>query len=366
LSHKDKGSTLPEENKNSTQTSLPEADRPAKFLVLQLKRIGDLILTTPALAALRKHFPQARITLCTADACSALAAAMPFVDEFLVFRRRRGDAALWAHLAVEHFDVCLDFTGNDRSAFFAFLSKARRRIAFGSVRKTAFRPLAYHEFVNCGARRNHTVDRHLALLEPLGIAEPDSPVTLCLPPDAFEAAGRCLEEAGIAGPYALVHPGTARPEKYWLPERWAAVIDHCQSQLGLPCLLTGSVAPAERAHLDAIRAALKTPCREAVGKTDLLILAALIARARILLSMDSAPVHLGAAFGTPQISLFGETNPFQWRPRHSKSAILTPGIDEPLRDFTPFFTARPLKDLSTAPVIAAIESLLAIHGTIPI
>lgn len=359
---KDKGSTLPEENKISIQTSAPEPDSPAKFLVLQLKRIGDLVLTTPALAALRRHFPRAKITLCAAEACSALRAAMPYVDEFVVFSRRGKDAALWARLVVERFDVCLDFTGNDRSAFFTALSKARRRIAYDAVHKTAFRPLAYNEFVKCGARRNHTVDRHLALLQPLGIDDPGSPVTLCLPAEAIDAAQRCLDAAGIAGPYALVHPGTARAEKYWLPERWVEVIDHCQSQLGLPCLLTGSTAAAERAHLDAIRAGLRTPCHEAIGKTDLLILAALISRARILLSMDSAPVHFGAAFGTPQISLFGETNPFQWRPRHPESIILTPGSDEPLREFTPFFSPRPLRDLSTAPVIAAIASLLANHG----
>ena len=114
--------------------------------------------------------------------------------------------------------------------------------------------------------------------------------------------------------------------------------------------------------LDAIGAAMRTPFRALAGKTDLLLLAALIARARILLSMDSAPVHLGAAFGTPQVSLFGETNPFQWRPRHSRSAVLMAGCEEPLQEFTPDFTPRPLKDLSTKAVIAAIESIFCTHG----
>ena len=329
-----------------------------KILVLQLKRIGDLILTTPALAALRKRFPEARITLCTDSACSTLAVAMPFVDDVLVFRRRSGDCALWTRLALERFEVCLDFTGNDRSAFFTLLSKARRRIAFSAVRKTTFRPLVYSEFVKSSAKRNHTIDRHLELLKPLGIEEADSPVTLHLPESAFENAAGLLKEVGITEPFAVVHPGTARPEKYWLPERWAAVIDHCQGVLGIPCVLTGTLAPGERPHIDAIRTSLRTRCHDLAGKTDLLVLAALIARCRILLSMDSAPVHFGAAFGTPQVSLFGETNPFQWRPRHERAAILMAGHAEPLREFSPHYTPRPLSDLSTESVIAAIRSLL--------
>ena len=333
-----------------------------KFLILQLKRIGDLILTTPALVALRKHFPDAKITLCVSETCATLGAAMPFVDDFVIFRRRGGDTALWMRLAMERFDVCLDFTGNDRSAFFTLLSKARRRIAFGSVRKATFRPMVYSEFVESSARRNHTVDRHLDLLKPLGVNEPGSPITLCLPQSACESADRLLREAGVTGPFALVHPGTARAEKYWLPERWAAVIDKCQTEFGLPCVLTGTTVPGERSHVEAIRARLRTPCRDLVGKTDLLVLAALISRARILLSMDSAPVHFGAAFGVAQVSLFGETNPFQWRPRHPLSSILMAGHEEPLREFTYQYIPRPLSELSTESVIAAIRALIFNHG----
>ena len=328
-----------------------------KILVLQLKRIGDLILTTAALSALRTHFPEARITLCVADGCAGLLGAIPFIDESMLLRHGEANAALWGRIALERFDVCLDFTGNDRSAFFALLSKARRRIAFASVRKSTFRRLLYTEFVESDVREMHTVDRQLDLLQPLGIQERGSQVALHLPKSATEDAACLLNEAGVDGPYAVVHPGTARPEKYWLPERWAAVIDHCQEVLNLPCILTGTLAEPERIHLESIRGALRTPCRMLAGRGGLLTLAALIARARILLSMDSAPVHLGAAFGTPQVALFGATNPFHWRPRHPRAAILMAGQTEPLREFRPRFIQRPLSDLSTESVIAAISSL---------
>ena len=329
-----------------------------KILVLQLKRIGDLILTTPPLVALRQQFPDARITLCVLDGCAGLTPAMPFVDEVLAFDRRGGNLRQWVRLATGSFDVCLDFTETDRSAFFALLSKANRRIAFTKTRNSILGSLFFNEFVDSSIRENHTVDRNLDLLSPLGIQNRTVPITLQVPEQACATVNILLEEAGIRGRYAIVHPGTARPEKFWVPQRWAEVIDHCQGQLGLPCVLTGTLDPTEQTHFQAIKAAARTPIIDFSGRLDLLGLAAAIQHAHLLLSMDSAPVHLGAAFGTRQISLFGETNPFHWRPRHERSAILLAGQDEPVTEFTPRCIRRPLSDLSTQAVFNAITSLL--------
>ena len=328
------------------------------ILVLQLKRIGDLILTTPALVALRQHFPQAKLTLCIGEGCSGLAPAMPFVDEVLVLRRRESKLRLLARLATSQFDFCLDFTGTDRSAFFSLLSRADRRVAFQWVRKSVVRPFCYNEFVDSSVRENHTVHHYLDLLQPLGIRSRDVPVTLQVPAQSCAAVDALLSEAGVAGPFVVVHPGTARPEKYWVPGRWAEIIDHCQRNLGLPCVVTGTRDPAEQAHLEVIKAATQTPFRDLTGKLDLLGLAAVIQRAHLLLSMDSAPVHLGAAFGTRQISLFGATNPFQWRPLQPRSLVLLAGEDQPLMEFAPRCPRRPLSDLSTQTVIRAITSLI--------
>jgi len=329
------------------------------LLVLKLKRIGDLVLTTPALVALRQAFPSSRLTLCVLENCEGLVPAMPYVDEVLVFRDRRINARLLARLATEKFDVCLDFTGNDRSAFFSLLSRAPRRITFGWVKRSWHRKFAFNEFVDSSVRENHTIDHHLDLLRPLGIERQDTPILLELPASADAAVTRLLAEADISGPFAVVHPGTARAEKYWVPERWAQVIDHCQGVLGLPCVVTGGRDGFERAHLQAIRAGLRTPWRDFSGRLDLLGLAAIIRRASLLMSMDSAPVHFGAAFHTPQIALFGETNPFAWRPRHDRAVVLYAGEPKPLTRFEPRALPRPLSDLSTEAVIGAINAHFA-------
>jgi len=263
-------------------------------------------------------------------------------------------------LATSRFDTCLDFTGNDRSAFFALLSKAPRRITYGWVRKSAFRAFCFNTFVESNVREQHTIAHHLDLLRPLGVDAPQTLITLHLPADAGEQAAHLLAEAGIdpACRFAVIHPGTARNEKYWVPERWAAVIDHCQGKLGLPCVVTGGDAEFEQAHMQQIQASVRTPWRNLSGKLDLLTLAALIQRAALLMSVDSAPVHLGAAFQTPQISLFGVTNPFHWRPLHARSVVLLAGSPGPLSHFEPRVKARPLSDLSTDDVIGAISSSL--------
>jgi len=212
-------------------------------------------------------------------------------------------------------------------------------------------------------RERHTVDHYLDLLKAIDISAANAPVTLHLPEAERTRAAALLDEVGvnIQSPYIVVHPGTARPEKFWVPERWAAVIDHCQDKLGLPCVITGTQDVTEREHMAAIEKALRTPFRNLSGKGDLLTLAALIQRSHLLLSMDSAPVHLGAAFGTRQVSLFGETNPFHWRPRHARAVVLMAGNPQPAQEFAPRFTRRPLSDLSTATVIDAIASLLSGH-----
>lgn len=335
-----------------------------KILLLQLKRIGDMILTTPVLAALRAHYPEAHITLCVMESCRGLLPALPDVDEAIVLSHKGGNAAIWGKIAMSSYDLCLDFTGNDRSAFLTLLSKASRRIAYHWVRKSTFRPLVYSEFVDSSVRENHTVDQQLALLRPLGIPPPASaeaipliPFGLKIPLAAHEQATQLLAEAEISGPFAVIHPGTARAEKFWLPERWAAVIDHCQSTLGLPCVLTGSPAPFEKAHIASIGECLRTPLHDFSGKMELLTLAALIERAHLLVSMDSAPVHFGAVFRTRQVSLFGQTNPYHWHPRHPRSITLLAGQAAPITRFATHFSRRPLSDLSTESVINAIASL---------
>jgi ADP-heptose:LPS heptosyltransferase len=337
------------------------------ILVLQLKRIGDLVLTTPALGALRTIIPEARVTLAVSGSSSSLLPAIDGIDRAIVLAPG-GGLAPWRHVLAGRWEVCLDFTGSDRSALAAALSRARRRIAFESVRKSKLRAFAYREFVHSPVRDAHTADHYLDLLRPLrahadapGSKNPEAAQPQLRLPDLGRAQARdALEALGVHGPYALIHPGTARPEKYWRADRWASVVDHLQTCHGLACVLSGGTHPIESAHLAEVGAAVSGGCLSVAGKTDLLTLAALAANARVVISGDTSIVHLAAAFQIPQITLYGPTNPFHWRPRHPRAVILSAAFAEaPLTRFEPRMPGAPMERLSTGVVIRAIDTLLA-------
>jgi len=115
----------------------------------------------------------------------------------------------------------------------------------------------------------------------------------------------------------------------------------------------------EQEHIARIKTHLRQPVIDLSGQLDLLSLAALIQHARLLLTIDSAPMHLASALGTPQVVLFGPTNPFHWRPRGAPAAILHAGSAEPLSAFVPKQVPRPMKEISTKQVIDAMQSLLS-------
>ena len=328
------------------------------FLLLQLKRIGDLVLTVPAIAALRKNFPAAKITLVAGYGSRQLLPAIPGLDQTFVARGRLSDAPQWFALAKAKFDYCLDFSRTDRSAFLTLLSAAEKRITYDSIRRQPLQQLSYNEFVPSRVRFVHTIDHHLSLLAPLGVHEVSREVQLALPVEAKRKASAVIAEHDLGGDFIIIHPGSARGEKFWLARRWAAVADYLRRER-FRIVLTGARSRLEREHLERIKRHLQEEVLDLSGQLDLLTLSALIQRARLLATIDSAPMHLGGALGTPQVVLFGPTNPFHWRPRSTPTLVLQAGQHEPLRNFVPKQIQRQVKEISTQQVIDAMQSLLS-------
>jgi predicted lipopolysaccharide heptosyltransferase III len=333
------------------------------ILLLQLKRIGDLILTLPAIATLRENFPSAQMTMTISTECADLLPAIPNVNRILLVRRNLRDLALFLRLAREGFDYCIDFTRNDRSALLAFLSGARKRIVYR--RRDRFqerRARVYSDFVKVRKLAMHTVDYNLALLGPLSVRNVSRALRLELPQEAREKATALRRDSEVNEPYVIFHPGSARAEKFWEPQRWADVIEHARSGSQISVVLTGGASRAEQKHLREIKHRLRQPVVDLSGKTDLLTLAALIERARLLVTVDSAPMHLAAATQTPQVILFGPTNPFHWRPLESPALILQGESATPLTEFSPEQPCLPMRQISTAAVIDAMDLLLSPHA----
>ena len=350
---------------------LPVQPFPVRILALQLKRIGDLALTTPALHAMRRG--GAHVTLAVDGGSAALLPLLgPCVDASLVYRRGGGNGALWRQLLRGGFDACVDFTGRDRSALMTLAAHAPRRvIARQLLRGGGWRRPVYNTVVETSVRSRHTVDLYLDHLAALGLpAGPDprdadlppGPV-LRLPPGADARAREILAAHGLGADesFTVIHPGSARAEKYWLPERWAAVIGFCQREHGRRCVLTGGRDGFEREHLARIHAALAASgqtCPDLSGQLDLTALAAVLARAELFVGVDSGPMHLAAAWRRPQVVLFGPTNPFHWRPRHALARVLQAGRgDAPVDEFCDDTPGAPMDGVSTRAVIDCIKAL---------
>lgn len=354
------------------------------ILVLQLKRIGDLVLTTPALGALRRMFPKARITLVADEACKSLLPALPVVDEGLIYSRTVSNRDVWKCVRRGGWDVCLDFTGTDRSALMTWLSGAKRCITYEWVRKHWFRRLAYSEFVDSPVRTSHTVDHYLDLIRAFGQVDETAPFPeMQISREDFLAMQSHIElwiPDPLPSNYVLVHPGSARPEKYWITERWAEVIFE-YAKKGVHCILSCGPDPFERAHMKEICALideklmasnrqdelLGAPSRtgnsyvfaQDVYPIRLISLVALVRNARLVLSCDTAVVHFAAALRKPQVALFGPTNPFHWRPRHEQAVVISAAQpDAPLTNFEPKMKGAAMECIPVETVLRAAEGLL--------
>ncbi len=345
-------------------THHPLSIKPQRLLLLQLKRIGDFILTAPAVAALRAAHPQAEIVGIVPDSVAELAACMPGLDRVLSYRSASLNAAVWASLLFGEWDVCYDFTGTDRSALMAWLSRARESLGYAKFASDGWRMRAYTSLCDASVRDLHTVDFHLALVSG-NIGMPESDV-FAIPSTLVDSVSKINE----LGRYAVIHIGTAREEKFWPAERWAEMIAHLIHARGMNVVLTGTNAGLERTHLDTLRGLLGqgglriTRAVDAVsqvldltGQLSLVETAQVIAGGALAIGVDSMAMHLAAMLEKPQIVLYGPTNPFHWRPRHRHAIVIVAGQAVASSDFQPKVKGQPMELISTRMVVAAVEGI---------
>jgi len=280
-----------------------------------MKRIGDVVLTAPALASLRRAVPGVEVTVVLAGACGELGPLLPFGERVLVWRAGGLNAGLIGRVAGGRWDAVLDFTGSDRSALLSIVSGAGRRVCWEKFAGTWWRRRAWNE--RCGAlvRELHTIDFHQALVREL-VPEAES----------VGDAGHLRKPEGVpeglvSGDYVLLHPGTARAEKFWPAASWVEVLRHVRERHGMEVVVTGGEGVEEREQVREM-AASGVAFTDLSGKLDLRGLAAVAAGCRLAVTVDTGVMHLAASWGRPQVALFGPTNPWHWGPRHGMARVL--------------------------------------------
>ena len=135
-----------------------------RILVLQLKRIGDAILTAPAMGALRQALPDAEITLVLAGAAASMGRAFAMADQTLTYGAGKPARQCWRNSLLGRYDAVLDFSGTDRSAALTAISRAKFRVAYAKDAKNWLRKRAYNVLSDASVRNLHTIDLHHALV----------------------------------------------------------------------------------------------------------------------------------------------------------------------------------------------------------
>ncbi|UCH78191.1 MAG: glycosyltransferase family 9 protein [Candidatus Coatesbacteria bacterium] len=285
-----------------------------RLLVVQTAFLGDVVLTTPLLKALKEHRPGAYLAVLVIPETAAVLEGAPFVDDLVVHDKRGGGLRelrrVIREVRARKFDVVVSPHRSARSAIIAWRSGAPRRLGY---RESAL-PRLYTERVP-RPREGHETRKILALAEALGCHDSEARPVLV----ATEAERGAAREAAGGRRYVVISPSSVWPTKRWLPEGFAAVGDHL-ARRGYAVMLTGG--PAETKPAAAVAAAMEAPATNVAGRTTPRELAALVAEAALVVANDSAPVHLASAFDTPTVAVFGATVPAQgFGPLASRSAV---------------------------------------------
>lgn len=305
-----------------------------RVLVIKLRHHGDVLLSSPVFSVLKRYAPQAEIdALVYADTAEMLS-LHPAIRQVRTIDRNwkklglvgqaRAELGLFGALKAEGYDLIVHLTEHWRGAWLARLLKPRW--AVGPVRHGK---RWKKSFSHCyGHPRNalrHVVEANLDALRRLGIhpLPGERGLTLVPGPAAEAKVDDLLAGLGLGrGEFIHVHPASRWFFKCWPVEPMAELIGRLQAE-GYPVLLTGAPSGDEKAMVEAIQARLARPAHSLVGQLSLKELAALTARARLFFGVDSAPMHIAAAMGTPTVALFGPSGDKQWGPWGTAARVVT-------------------------------------------
>jgi heptosyltransferase-3 len=295
--------------------------------VFKLRNIGDVLMITPLLRALRETFPTARITAVVNSGTEAMLANNPHIDDLLVYQR---DGGFWNELKFlsklrrQHFDLTIGFTEGQRTAWYGLLCHARYR--FGLFKgKPVQRTWAYNFPMFHVKTVLHEVEKHFVVLENAGLKLHNSkPGPLCLVvPDELRVWAREQFAPLRPGRIVHVHPVSRWLWKCWSNEAMAAVIDWLQTERNTRVVVTTGPADRERETARDIVRLCRIQPLFFDGNLSLSQIAAISAESDGYFGVDTAPMHMAAAVGVPVVALFGPTRPQNWGPWTPLGRVLT-------------------------------------------
>jgi predicted lipopolysaccharide heptosyltransferase III len=292
-----------------------------RILVVRLRSIGDTVLSTPSLLALKRFVPQATVDILLEDWVAPVLDGFPHVDNVITLERKStaAKARVARRLRASRYDVVYNLHGGTTATLLTRATGATHRVGYDTYQYARLHNhLSPSSSSLWGCDKTHSVEQQLGLLGWTGVPVSDRPRTeLAVTGAASAAIADRLQTAGLKDmPFAVIHPAAAFATKQWAAENFGRVADALGSHgLGVVAITT----PAEKsivAEMSRHKASATT------AFTDLTLpeITALLARARLFVGNDSGIAHMSAAVETPSVVIFGSSNRAHWRPWTSSMA----------------------------------------------
>jgi len=293
-----------------------------RMCIVMMSAVGDVVHVLPVINAIKRAKPATHITWVLQPGPSTLVKNHRSVDEVILFERKKGIAAMREvirALRQRNFDLLIDLQVYFKAGLISALSGAPRRLGFDRARARDANWIFTNERIRAHPVQ-HVQDQYFEFLRHLGI-DPE-PVEWCLNPTSEERKWQEEFVAQFDRPIASIVVATSKPEKDWIPERWAEVCDILLEQHGLQPVLVGGDTRREREAAEKIIASSKARPFSALG-SGLRKLASILDASEVVLAPDTGPLHISVALGRPVISLIGYTDPRRTGPyRHYHDLII--------------------------------------------
>ncbi|BBO79297.1 ADP-heptose--LPS heptosyltransferase [Desulfosarcina widdelii] len=336
-----------------------------RLLIRSTNWIGDAVMTTPAVRAIRRHFPGASISLLAKPWVAPVFANSPHVDEIIVYeangrhRGAMGPIRLARDLRRRDFDAAILLQNAIEAALIAFLAGIPMRVGFDT---DARRLLLTHP-VRCtkAIKAIHQTGYYLKILEGVGIPPRGQILELSVGDTNRQRAKEILTEQGALPGRRVIglNPSaTFGPAKQWFPERFAVLGDRLSRTLDAAIVIFGG--PADRDLGNHIAGMMQAPVVDLSGRTSLGEAMALIERCDAFVTNDSGLMHVAAAVNTPLVAVFGSTNSTTTSPFSSTSRIVRVPIEcSPcMKPVCPLGHMNCMRQVSVEVVAEAVEGLL--------
>lgn len=298
-----------------------------RILIIKLSSIGDVVHTLPSLYCLKKGLSRQKpeIDWIVEEAASSILEGSPLIKNLFIVKRRgwakdiRHNLKVASLLRERRYDIVLDFQGLMKSAVWVAISNGKRKIGFSNAREGA--SLFYNEKLPAYDPDKHAVDRYLELAKYAGadISEVAFPISFS---GAEKSVRIKLKGEGLPkdSPFFAIVPMARWKTKLWDDDKFAVAAKAISEKYNMPAVLVGGKGDWQA--LEKIRAAIGENAVNLAGKTDLKELFSLFKLSRLVITVDTGPMHLAAASGARCIAIFGPTAPWRTGPYGRKHLIL--------------------------------------------